>query len=159
MARAWGEIRLWDFGLFCCPLLFEGLCSQELGTPHSWHVYNVRVRTRASSVFLFLPSPLHLLGVNRSSIVRYVWRLHPFSFTVFLQWKSYKVLKFRLLRWGWRQGFPLHSSGWSTACCGVRWRVNAKMANSVSARARIYAYTRARPVFFYFCLHLFTFWA
>ena len=40
-------------------------------------------RTRASSVFLFLPSPLHLLGVNRWSIVHYVWRLHPFAFTCF----------------------------------------------------------------------------
>ena len=96
---------------------------------------------RAFSDFMFLPSLLHLLGVNRWSRVSCGWRLHPFAFTCFLQSVWCKVLKFSLLRWRWRwrQGLPSSSSGWYTVCWGVRWRVKAKMENSLSAHARIYA--------------------
>ena len=59
MARAWGEIRLWDFGLFCCPLLFEGQRSQEPGNPHSLHVMYAytRARVQCFSIFAFTSSP------------------------------------------------------------------------------------------------------
>ena len=47
---------------------------------------------------MFLPSPLHLLGLRCWEYVHYGWRFYPFAFTCFLQSVWCKVLFFRLLR-------------------------------------------------------------
>ena len=54
-------------------------------------------RTRASSVFLFLPSPLHLLGVKSWARVSCVWRLHPFSFTCFFAMEVVQSVEFQIV--------------------------------------------------------------
>ena len=70
----------------------------------------VRVYTRASGVFRFFPSPLHLLLLTCWGIEWCVWRLHPFVFTlgegknapfVHLQWLEYQINVF--VCEGWRQ--------------------------------------------------------
>ena len=52
---------------------------------------------RASSVFLFLPSLLHLLGVNRWARVSCGWRLHPFPFTCFFAMDVVQGVEFQIV--------------------------------------------------------------
>ena len=99
-------------------------------------------RTRASSDFILLPSPLHLLGVKCWASVSCGWRLHPFPFTVFLWRMSCNVLYIRLLwwLWRWRQGLPSPSSDWYTVCCGGEVKgegKNGKFAESARAYIRV----------------------
>lgn len=78
--------------------------------PEKVALSRVRAYTRASGVFRFFPSPLHLLLLTCWGIEWCVWRLHPFVFTlgegknapfVHLQWVEYQINVF--VGEGWRQ--------------------------------------------------------
>ena len=78
--------------------------------PEKIPLSRVRVYTRASGVFRFFPSPLHLLLLTCWGIEWCVWRLHPFVFTlgegknapfVHPQWVEYQANVF--VGEGWRQ--------------------------------------------------------
>ena len=85
-----------------CKSFFLRLQYQSRGLPFKSSLvffFSSRLSSRAyaSGVFCFLPSPLHLSGVNCWDVMRYGWRLHLFVIT-----GNLGVSVLFIVRYGWR---------------------------------------------------------